>query len=372
MFYAGAFSFYALRMKPSADAPNPTPVAPALMRTDLPIGPKRQGKVRDVYDAQLKDGTPVTVLITTDRISAYDVVMPNGVPHKGQVLTQISSFWFEMINRQRQQKNSPPEGLPSDAGLQETGSGAHTGGLSKELSGPLPGVHVVSENPMDLLGMTPELAEPLYGRTVIGKRCEVVPIECVVRGYLAGSGWKEYQENQSVCGVALPEGLQQCSRLPEPIFTPATKAQEGHDENISFERAAEIVGASLMARLRDWSIAIYEMGHRYAQERGIILADTKFEFGIPLDDADGTPILIDEALTPDSSRFWPADQYEPGRDQESFDKQYVRNHLEGLVVAGQWAKAPPGPTLPDDVVLNTLHKYTDAFVRLTGAAPRLS
>lgn len=334
--------------------PATKPTAPPLMQTDLPIGPKRQGKVRDVYDATLtagtpgststpaNAGTPVTVLITSDRISAYDVVMPNGIPHKGQVLTQISSFWFDMINKARQ------EGAA------------------------LPKVHVLSEDPMDLEGMTEDLAKPLYGRTVIGKQCSVVPIECVVRGYLAGSGWKEYQQNQSVCGVALPPGLKQCSQLPEPIFTPATKAEEGHDENISFQRACELVGTDLMTQLRDWSIAIYKMAHDHAQARGILLADTKFEFGTPLDDPTGQPILIDEALTPDSSRFWPMDQYEPGRDQDSFDKQYVRNYLETLVASGQWAKEPPGPTLPGDVVQGTLDKYVEAFEKLTGTQPRFS
>jgi len=312
------------------------------MQTDLPIGPKRQGKVRDVYDANLKDGTPVTVLITSDRISAYDVVMPNGIPHKGQVLTQISSFWFKMITEAK-------------------GQGAS-----------LPRVHVVSENPMDLGGMTSDLAKPLIGRTVIGKQCKVVPIECVVRGYLAGSGWKEYQQSQSVCGVALPARLQQCSQLPEPIFTPATKAEEGHDENISFERASELVGQPLMTQLRDWSIAIYQMAHTYAKERGIILADTKFEFGLPLDAPDGSPILIDEALTPDSSRFWPMDTYKPGRDQDSFDKQFVRNYLETLVANQQWGKEPPGPVLPDNVVQGTLNKYVEAFEKLTGEQPQFS
>ena len=200
-------------------------------------------------------------------------------------------------------------------------------------------------------------------------------IECVVRGYLAGSGWAEYQKSQTVCGVKLPAGLKQCDKLPQPIFTPATKEESGHDENISFDRACQIAGTELMTKLRDLSLAIYTMARDYAAGRGIIIADTKFEFGLPLaaggasggsGGASAVPILIDEVLTPDSSRFWPADQYQPGRDQPSFDKQYVRNYLEGLVKAGKWDKTPPGPTLPDEVVGNSLAKYLQAYRVLTG------
>lgn len=304
-----------------------------LMRTDLPLANRRQGKVRDIYEGKTKDGTEALIIIASDRISAFDVVMPNGIPGKGIVLTQISRFWFDMIGRE----------------------------LGDEVKH-----HLISTDPADIAGLTPQQIEPLRGRTMIGRRCRVVPIECVVRGYLAGSGWKEYQQSQSVCGVPLPSGLQQCDKLPQPIFTPATKAEEGHDENISFARACEIAGEAMMTRLRDLSIAIYQMGHDYAAKRGIILADTKFEFGVPLDGSSDEPILVDEVLTPDSSRFWPADQYAPGRDQPSFDKQYVRNYLQELVDKGRWNKTPPAPTLPEEIVTNTLSKYLEAYRLLTG------
>jgi phosphoribosylaminoimidazole-succinocarboxamide synthase len=202
---------------------------------------------------------------------------------------------------------------------------------------------------------------------MVARCAKVVPIECVVRGYLAGSGWMEYQQTQTVCGIRLPAGLRQCDRLPEPIFTPATKADVGHDENIDFDRACAIAGRDLMERLREISLALYAMAARHSETRGIILADTKFEFGHALD-ANGNPthelLLIDEVLTPDSSRFWPANGYEPGRDQESFDKQYLRNYLLGLVKAGRWAKQPPGPELPDDIVRSTFHRYEEARDRL--------
>ncbi len=309
--------------------------AGAVMETGLPLANRRQGKVRDIYDATLGDGTPALVIIATDRISAFDVVMPNGVPGKGIVLTQISRFWFEMIAKK----------------------------LGAEVSH-----HLRSTDPADIPGLSDEQRQPLGGRVMVGRKTKVVPIECVVRGYLAGSGWKEYKRSRTVCGISLPEGLKQCEKLPQPIFTPSTKAETGHDENISFEQACEVAGSDLMTRLRDLSIAIYRMAHDYAQQRGIILADTKFEFGLPLgqDDADASPILIDEALTPDSSRFWPADQYEPGHDQPSFDKQYVRNYLQGLVDNKQWDKTPPGPALPDEIVRNTLEKYLEAYRLLTG------
>jgi phosphoribosylaminoimidazole-succinocarboxamide synthase len=307
--------------------------AEPLMETHLPLANRRQGKVRDVYEGKTKDGTPALIIIASDRISAFDVVMPNGIPGKGIVLTQISNFWFEMISKKLGDKM------------------AH---------------HLLSTDPADIAGLTADQIAPLRGRTMIGRRCKVVPIECVVRGYLAGSGWKEYQESQRVCGIALPGGLQQCQKLPQPIFTPATKETEGHDENISFERSCEIAGEKTMTRLRDMSIAIYQMAHDYAAQRGIILADTKFEFGVPLDGSSREPILIDEVLTPDSSRFWPADQYAPGRDQPSFDKQYIRNYLQELVDMGRWNKTPPGPTLPNEIVKNSLSKYLDAYRLLTG------
>lgn len=304
-----------------------------LMRTDLPLPNKRQGKVRDVYDCTMH-GQPALLLVATDRLSAFDVVMPNGPAGKGIVLTTLSRFWFDLIGEQ----------------------------LNDRLT-----THLLSTDPADVDGLSAEQVQTLRGRVMIGRRTQVVPIECVARGYLAGSGWKEYQQTQTVCGVALPAGLTQCAKLPEPIFTPATKAEQGeHDENISFERACDLVGAELMTELRDLTLAIYKLAHDYAAQRGIILADTKFEFGIPLDSSDKKPILIDEALTPDSSRFWPADRYAPGRDQESYDKQYVRNYLEELVAQDRWNKQAPGPELPDKVLKNTTEKYLECYERLTG------
>ncbi|MFI4861865.1 MAG: phosphoribosylaminoimidazolesuccinocarboxamide synthase [Phycisphaerales bacterium JB063] len=305
------------------------------MQTNLPLPNKRVGKVRDVYDCTLKDGREAILLVATDRLSAFDVVMPNGVPGKGIVLTQLSAFWFDMIDR-------------------ELGDAVTT--------------HVLSTDPADIEGLSDDDVALLRGRVMIGRRTSVVPIECVARGYLAGSGWKEYQRSQTVCGVSLPSGLTQCAKLPEAIFTPATKAEMGdHDENISFERASAIAGEALMATLRDLTLRIYTMAHDYAATRGIVLADTKFEFGLPLDGGT-TPILIDEVLTPDSSRFWPAASYAPGRDQDSYDKQYVRNYLETLVAEGAWAKQAPGPVLPDHVLDNTRKKYDEAFEQLTGHA----
>ncbi|MBI1338187.1 MAG: phosphoribosylaminoimidazolesuccinocarboxamide synthase [Phycisphaera sp.] len=306
----------------------------SVMRTDLPLANRRQGKVRDVYDAKLDDGREVVVLVATDRLSAFDVVMPTPVPGKGKILTQVSRFWFEMI-------------------------GKKLGHFFKH--------HLMAIDATHVAGLSDEQRAMLKDRVMVGVKTRVVPIECVVRGYLAGSGWKEYQKTQSVCGVKLPSGLRQSEKLPGgPIFTPATKAASGHDENIDFERACEIVGRDLMTKLHDWSIAIYTMAHDYAATRGIIVADTKFEFGLPVGGS-SDPILIDEVLTPDSSRFWPADQYEPGRDQHAFDKQYVRNYLEGLVAQGKWAKSPPGPELPAEVVQQTLKRYLDAYRLLTQA-----
>jgi phosphoribosylaminoimidazole-succinocarboxamide synthase len=319
-----------------------------------PLPGRRQGKVRDIYDAKLANGTDVLVIVTSDRISAFDVVMPNPVPGKGVVLTQISNFWFDMIGR--------------------------------ELGGKLEH-HVLSTDPADIPGLSAEERQQLDRRVVIGRKCQVVPIECVVRGYLAGSGWAEYKLSQTVCGIKLPPGLKQCGKLPEPIFTPSTKAAAGHDENISFARAGELVGEELMTTLRGLSLGIYEMARDYAAERGIIIADTKFEFGLPLDRHEGitgtlgeigsaggitpqgsgiVPILIDEVLTPDSSRFWPAAQYQPGKDQPSFDKQFLRNYLQGLADKGLWNKTPPGPQLPAEVVQGTLAKYLEAYRALTG------
>jgi phosphoribosylaminoimidazole-succinocarboxamide synthase len=305
----------------------------AVLQTRLPLPDRRQGKVRDVYRVPATASTPSRVLIiATDRISAFDVVMPTGIPGKGKVLTQISTRWFELIR---------------EAGII--------------------GDHLISVDPADVPGLSDDDRRVIDGRMMLARAARVVPIEFVVRGYLAGSGWVEYQRSQTVCGIKLPAGLRQCDRLPQPIFTPATKADVGHDENIDFDRACDIAGRPLMERLRDVSIAVYQLGAKYAEARGIILADTKFEFGHALDQT-GQPtnelILIDEVLTPDSSRFWPADRYQPGRDQDSFDKQYLRNYLLELVKAGTWAKQPPGPALPDDVVRNTLDRYEEARDRL--------
>ena len=312
-----------------------------LMETRLPLPNRRQGKVRDVYDCRMKSGAgggDALLIVASDRISAFDAVMQNGIPGKGALLTQLSVFWFRMIEEK-------------------------LGGRLRH--------HLLSTDAADVEGLDAAQVAPLRGRVMVGRRCRVVPIECVVRGYLAGSGWAEYKHKGEVCGVKLPGGLKQCSKLPQPIFTPATKEATGHDENITFERASEIVGRELMTTLRDHAVAIYTMAHDYALSRGIIVADTKFEFGIPLDETTleengAKPILIDEVLTPDSSRFWPAAGYEAGHDQPSFDKQYVRNYLQELVDRGRWDKEPPGPRLPDDVVRNTRAKYDEAYRLLTG------
>ncbi len=306
----------------------------ALMHTDLPLPNRRQGKVRDLYDARTHDGHDALLIVATDRISAFDVVMANGIPGKGIILTRLSTFWFEQIARRFGQRLTH---------------------------------HLLSDDPSRVAGLSAEDAAALRGRVMIGRRCQVIPIECIVRGYLAGSGWKEYCEQGTVSGLELPPGLRRCERLPKPIFTPSTKAASGHDENISFARAVEIAGERLMTTLRDLSIELYRFAHDHAAERGIILADTKFEFGLPRQSPreDAKPVLIDEVLTPDSSRFWPADQHAVGRDQVSFDKQYVRNYLQELVDNGRWNKQPPGPALPDKVVLNTRAKYLEAYRALT-------
>lgn len=281
--------------------------------------PVRRGKVRDVYD--LGDEL---LLVATDRISAYDVVLPTPIPGKGEMLTRLSKFWFDLF--------APwvPHHL----------------------------IEVIDARaPKGLEGHLGELR----GRTVRCRKTKVVPIEFVVRGYLAGSGWSDYKRTGAVCGVKLPAGLKQCEQLPSPIFTPATKAEVGHDENISFEEASRLVGDKVMTLLRDRSIDIYRRAAEYARTRGILIADTKFEWG----ERNGEYLLIDEVLTPDSSRFWPADKYEAGRDQDSFDKQYVRNYLTTLVEAKKWDKTPPGPELPAEIVANTGAKYREAVERLT-------
>jgi phosphoribosylaminoimidazole-succinocarboxamide synthase len=308
--------------------------APAsVWSTDLPLPDRRQGKVRDIYTVPAAAGAPRRVLIVaSDRVSAFDVVMPTPIPGKGRLLTSISTHWFEFLR-------------------------------SKNIIGD----HLLSTDPADIEGLDEKQRAQLAGRMMLGRAAEVVPVECIVRGYITGSGWKEYQRSQSVCGISLPEGLQQCQQLPEPIFTPSTKADEGHDENISFDEACELVGVDIMNRLRDVSLAIYTLGAEHARSRGILLADTKFEFGYALDDAGNRTdelILIDEVLTPDSSRFWPAEEYEPGRDQNSFDKQIVRNYLQSLVDKGAWDKTPPGPDLPDEITQRAADRYREACDRL--------
>ena len=297
--------------------------APIVRETHLAGRTRRQGKVRDVYD--LGDEL---LLVATDRISAYDVVLPTPIPGKGVMLTRLSKFWFGWL------------GPTVRHHLIEVVEDRAPAGLEDQL-------------------------DELRGRTMRCRKTEVVPIEFVVRGYLAGSGWADYQRTGAVCGIELPSGLPQCAELGQPIFTPSTKAQVGHDENISFDQAAEAVGAEAMSLLRDRSMDIYRRAADYARSRGIIIADTKFEWGqVAGPDGEAEYILIDEVLTPDSSRFWPADRYEPGRDQDSFDKQYVRNYLAELVRAGRWDKAPPGPELPEEIVRNTAAKYRQALEQL--------
>jgi phosphoribosylaminoimidazole-succinocarboxamide synthase len=275
---------------------------------------RARGKVRDIYD--LGDRL---LLVATDRLSAFDVVMPTPIPDKGRVLTQLSLFWFE------------------------------------KLAGVVPN-HVLTTTQFD--GELAPYAEELAGRAMVVRKAEPILVECVVRGYLAGSGWKDYRQSGAVCGIPLPAGLRESSRLPEPIFTPSTKASEGHDQNISFDEVKQMVGADLAGRLRETSLEIYRRASQYAAGRGILIADTKFEFGL----LDGGLVWIDEALTPDSSRFWPADGYEAGRAQPSFDKQYVRDYLE----RSGWNKQPPGPALPTEVVAGTQAKYREAYRRLVG------
>jgi phosphoribosylaminoimidazole-succinocarboxamide synthase len=283
--------------------------------TSLPLIHK--GKVRDIYAV----GDDKLLIITTDRLSAFDVVMPTPIPGKGEVLTQVSAFWFDRLQAI----------VPSQA---------------------------LAITPESVV--TPAERDQVAGRAIVVKKLKALPIEAIVRGYLVGSGWKEYQASQSVCGIALPAGLQQADRLPQPIFTPSTKAALGaHDENIAFEQMADLIGAPLAAQVRDVSLALYAAAAEYALTRGIIIADTKFEFG--LDEA-GKLVWIDEALTPDSSRFWPADQYRPGSNPPSFDKQFVRDWLETC----DWNKQAPGPELPPDIVAKTSEKYREAMARLLG------
>jgi phosphoribosylaminoimidazole-succinocarboxamide synthase len=286
-----------------------------ILATEIPgVEPVSRGKVRDMYAAGDK-----LIIAATDRISAFDVVLPTGIPHKGAVLTALSLFWFELL------------------------------GVNN---------HLITADIQKYPEPFSRCRDQLEGRSMLVKRAEVVPIECVARGYLSGSGWKEYKTSGEVCGIKLPAGLKESDKLPEPIFTPATKEQSGHDINISEEVMAGMVGAELTRELKDLTLSIYSRAAAYARDRGIIIADTKFEFG----KFDGSIILIDEALTPDSSRFWPSETYMPGRPQQSFDKQYVRDYLETL----DWNKQPPGPNLPQEVVEHTSEKYLEAYRLLTG------
>ena len=368
------------------NAITPTTRDAALTRTHLNLPGARRGKVRDLYRIPSEhSGEPDRVLmIATDRISAFDVVLPTPIPGKGRILGTMSAWWLRWIESK---------------GLART--------------------HLLSTDPADIPdsafgpGTTPR--EALTGRVLIGRMCSVIKVECVVRGYLEGSGWKEYKERGSVCGITLPRGLVQCSRLPEPIFTPTTKAEPpAHDTAITFDEACEIAGRATMERLRMTSLAIYNAAAAHALSRGIIIADCKFEFGLPIVDTapdpmnadqintdpmtldpvgqasrmprtasqsqatpesaqthelqDPAPILIDEALTPDASRFWPADMYEPGHAQPSYDKQFVREYLEGIVSRGGWNKSAPGPELPREIVEATLERYRTALNMLTGSA----
>ena len=281
-----------------------------------------RGKVRDLYDT----GDQL-LLVASDRLSAFDVVLPTAIPDKGRVLTQISLFWFDY--------------------LRSTCSN-----------------HLISAEVKDFPASVQGEAAQLEGRSMLVKKLNMFPVECVVRGYLSGSGWKEYKRSGTVCGIQLPAGLRESDRLPEPIFTPSSKATEGHDENITLQQVEALIGARAATKLRDLSLRIYQQAAAYAETRGIILADTKFEFGRDPQDPAGEPVLADEVLTPDSSRFWPRDRYEPGRAQESYDKQYVRDYLEQI----GWNKQPPAPALPDEVVRRTSEKYRAAFRELSGRA----
>ncbi len=289
---------------------------PAVLHLELPgLKKVKSGKVREIFDLGEH-----FLFVASDRISAFDCVMPNGIPRKGEVLTQISHFWFDRFAQLVPNHRVPDAVLPAPLAAR---------------------------------------AAELGRRSMVVKKAQPLAIECIVRGYLSGSGWKEYQKHGTVCGIRLPAGLTESAELPEPIFTPSTKAESGHDENISFEQAVGIVGIQTATAVRDLSLKIYTAAREYARQRGIIIADTKFEFG----EMAGGLVLIDEVLTPDSSRFWPADQYAPGRGQPSYDKQFVRDYLETL----DWDKTPPAPALPPEIIAKTQAKYLEAYERLTGA-----
>jgi phosphoribosylaminoimidazole-succinocarboxamide synthase len=307
-------------------------VAPVITTTDLPgIERVASGKVRDVYSVGEN-----LLIIATDRISAFDCILPQGIPGKGRVLTQMSLFWFEFLRGQQLSGMPPNHLIAAD----------------------------VDDYPAELL----PYRDQLEGRSMLVKRCRMEPIECVARGYVSGSGWKDYKKTGAICGIPLPAGMLESEKLPEPIFTPATKAESGHDENITFEEAERIVGRQTATRLRDLTLRIYTKAADYAWSHGIILADTKFEFGWSASRERASAgsaeelLLADEVLTPDSSRFWLRDEYSPGGPQKSFDKQFVRDYLETL----DWNKQPPAPSLPQEVIDKTAEKYREAYTRLTG------
>ncbi len=290
-----------------------------LLTTNLPqLNLYNRGKVRDIYE--INDHL---LIVTTDRISAFDVVLPNGIPYKGKVLTALSEFWFQYT--------------------------------SDIIENHLITTHLDQMNNSNIM----QYKDILQGRSMLVKHVKVIPVECVIRGYLAGSGWAEYQKTQSVCGIKLPPGLKESDKLPEPIFTPATKATTGHDENISFANVIDLIGRRLAEELKEKSINIYLKASDYARNRGIIICDTKFEWGIT---KDNNTILIDEVLTPDSSRFWPLEDYKPGKPQPSYDKQFIRDYLESL----HWNKTPPAPSLPQEIIQKTSEKYLNAYKTLTG------
>jgi phosphoribosylaminoimidazole-succinocarboxamide synthase len=294
--------------------------APLIQTSYSELSLFRRGKVRDVYEIDDR-----LLIVATDRISAFDYVLGSGIPDKGKVLNQLSAFWFEQL-------------------------------------APVVPNHMITIEVGEFPRVVASHANELRGRAMLVRKTEPLPIECVARGYLSGSGWKEYQQSGSVCGIALPAGLRESDRLPQPIFTPATKAESGHDINISEDQAAGIVGREIVTRLRDLTLALYRQGVAHAESRGIIIADTKFEFGLAGGRGPEHLVLIDEALTPDSSRFWPKAEYVPGQGQPSFDKQFVRDYLEEI----HWNKQPPVPSLPDAVVLRTREKYQEAYRLLTG------
>jgi len=296
---------------------------PTVFETDFPkLNLLKRGKVRDMYDLG-----ETLLMVATDRISAFDVIMPDPVPQKGKILTQISLFWFDAMK-------------------------------------PVISNHVISSNVDDYPEICKPYAEMLRGRSILVKKAEPLPVECVVRGYISGSGWKSYQESGIVCGIKLPDGLQESEKLPEPIFTPSTKEEVGiHDVNINFEEAVKIIGRNLAEKVKEISLSIYKKGAELADKKGIIIADTKFEFGI----FENNIILIDELLTPDSSRFWPKESYSPGQSQKSYDKQYLRDYLISI----NWDKLPPAPFLPEEVVKNTREKYLDALNLIAGKSYEL-